>query len=338
MEFTTLGRTELKVSRTGFGALPIQRVDFATADKLLKRAFDAGINFFDTARFYSDSEAKIGVSLSGVRDKIILATKCSGAQNRQEVLNLLTESLKQLKTDYVDLLQLHTPKDLPDPDDPESTYAGLLEAQKKGMTRFIGMTNHSRQVAEEAVLSGLYDTLQFPLSAISSEEDFTLADLCAEKNLGFIAMKGMCGGILSNSLTAFTALRSRKHVIPIWGVQKMEELEEFLALEETPPEINEKIRAEIEKDKAELAGGFCRSCGYCLPCPAEIPIPMAARMGLLVRRMPSEQFKSEHWQSEMNKIEDCRECGACLKRCPYGLDTPELLKKHLKEYREFLNG
>lgn len=338
MEKTILGRTGLEVSRTSFGVLPLQRVDFSTAREILLRAYEGGINFFDTARGYTDSEEKLGHSLSEVRKDIYIATKSSGAKTKQDVLDLLEISLKNLKTDYVDLLQLHNPDHIPDPNDPDSLYAGLVEAKKRGMTRFIGITNHSRERALAYVESGLYDTLQFPLSAISNQDDFNLAALCGEKNQGFIAMKAMCGGLLTNGRNAFAALRPYKNVVPIWGIQKREELDEFLALEENPPELTEAMKEEIDRDRIDLAGDFCRACGYCLPCPAEIPIPMAARMSLLLGRMPSEPFASEEWQERMGRIEQCRECGLCESRCPYGLSTRNLLKKNLRDYRNWVTA
>ena len=326
------------VTRSSFGVLPLQRVDFDTARIILRRAVEAGINFFDTASGYSDSEEKIGYSLSDLRDRIYIATKCSGAANRRDVIEKVEQSLRRMKTDHVDVLQLHNPTTLPDPDDPDSTYAGLLEARERGLTRFIGITNHSRETARTAVESGLYDTLQFPLSAISANEDFELADLCAERNVGFIAMKALCGGLLNDAKLAFAGLRERRHVVPIWGIQKLEELEEFVALEADPPLLTADLREELRVAQQELSGDFCRACGYCLPCPADIPIPMAARIGLLVHRMPSERFRESEWQENLAKVEDCIECGACATRCPYGLDTPELLKRQRAKYLEWLDA
>lgn len=338
MEKVQLGRTGLMVTRTSFGALPLQRVDFKTARNILRRAYEAGINFYDTASGYSDSEEKIGYSLSDVRHDIVISTKCSGAKNKKDVLEKLEHSLKSLRTDYIDILQLHNPRELPDPDDPESTYAGIIEAQKKGLVRFIGITNHARNTAAMAIASGLYDTLQFPLCAISDEEDFKLAERCQELNIGFIAMKALCGGLLKNAKIAFSALYPFTYIIPIWGFQKREELEELLELDKTPPKLDQKMIKAIASEKKTLAGNFCRACGYCLPCPAEIPIPMAARMGLLLQRMPTLKFKSEEWQIKMRKINDCTNCGECKKKCPYGLDIPGLLTKHLKIYQKWLDS
>jgi aryl-alcohol dehydrogenase-like predicted oxidoreductase len=334
METTRLGRTGLRVSRTAFGALPIQRVDFETARQILRKAYDAGITFYDTARGYSDSEAKLAHALGDVRDQIYIATKASGARNRDDVLRRIETSLETLGTDHVDLLQLHNPRALPDPDDPDSLYRGLIEAREQGMTRYIGLSNHRRDLAERAVRSGLYDTLQFPLSAISSDEDLMLPALCAEHDVGLIAMKAMSGGLLSDSRVAFAALRRFPNVVPIWGIQRLSELDEFLALEADPPALDEALVAAIERDRAELAGDFCRGCGYCLPCSVEIPINTAARISFLMRRSPSARFLEPAFQEQMMRINDCIECGLCKERCPYELDVPALLKRQLAEYVE----
>lgn len=334
MEKIRLGRTNLMVSRSGFGALPIQRVSFDEARLLLRKAYDNGINFFDTARGYTDSEDKIGYALSDVRKDIIIATK-SGASDRKTLLQHLETSLLKMKTDYVDILQLHNPQKLPDPEDPESTYNGLLEAKKKGLTRFIGITSHRLSDALSAVESGLYDTVQFPLNSLSSEEDLKLVEKCKSKDVGLIAMKGLSGGLITNAASTFAFLRQFDNVVPIWGIQREKELDEFLALEKNPPKLDENMLRIIKKDREELSGNFCRGCGYCLPCPAKIPIPMAARMALCLRRMPTEGFMSEEWKESMERIENCINCGHCKAHCPYGLDTPALLKSNLKDYREF---
>lgn len=334
MEVTRLGRTNLTVTRTAFGVLPLQRTDMDEAVKILKRAYDGGITFYDTARAYTDSEEKIGRALSGVRDKIIIATK-STATDKAGVLQHLETSLKTLKTDYVDILQLHNPGTVPNIDDPESSYAALVEAREKGMVRFLGFTNHSAERASEAIDSGLFDTLQYPLSMLSGADDLALIDKCRNADMGFIAMKPLGGGLITNARPAFAFLRQFENVVPIWGFQRMHELEELLELDANPPMLDDELQAIIDKDKKELAGEFCRACGYCLPCPSEIPIPMAGRMSLLLRRMPYQQFLTNEWYTRMHKVNDCIECGNCKDRCPYHLDIPNLLKKMLKDYQEF---
>jgi len=334
MEKIRLGRTNLMVSRSSFGALPIQRVGFDEAKKLLLMAYENGINFFDTARSYSDSEEKIAHALGPVRENIIIATKTlakdAGTLNEQ-----LVTSLKTLKTDYIDIYQLHNPPKLPDPNDADGLYQALVKARQKGMVRFIGISCHRQDVARGTVESGLYDTLQYPLNSLSNDEDVRICQLAKKQNVGFIAMKAMSGGLLSSCRSTFAFIRQFDHAVPIWGVQRESELKEILELEKNPPVLDDQIRAEIKKDRQELGGNFCRACGYCLPCSAKIPIPMAARMGLLLRRMPWQQFMSEEWRQNMGRIEDCEECGHCRDNCPYGLDTPNLLRQMLKDYREF---
>ncbi len=334
MDKIKLGRTNLMVSRSGFGALPIQRISFDEAKNLLRKAYDNGINFFDTARSYTDSEEKIGYALSDVRHNIIIATK-SHAKDKKTLFEHLETSLKNLKTDYIDIYQLHNPKELPDPDDPDGLYSGLLEAQKKGMIRFIGITNHRLDLALEAAKSELYDTIQFPLSSLSSDEDLKLVEECKKRDIGVIAMKALSGGLITNVSTTFAFLRQFDNVVPIWGIQRESELDEFIELEKNPPALDENMWKIIEQDRKELQGSFCRGCGYCLPCPADIPIPMAARMSLLLRRSPYQKYLSDKWEEQMNRIENCTDCGHCKAHCPYELDTPELLKLMLEDYREF---
>jgi predicted aldo/keto reductase-like oxidoreductase len=334
MEKVRLGRTGLMVSRSSFGALPIQRVSFEEAKKLLLTAYLNGMNLFDTARMYSDSEEKIGHALKPYRKEIFIATK-THATDLKTFHEHLDTSLKNMKTDYIDIYQIHHPKKLPDPNDQNGLYQALVRAKQKGVIRFIGISSHRQDITAAAISSGLYDTLQYPLNSLSDDKDIKIAQDCRDRDIGFIAMKPMSGGLLLNARASFAFLRQYSHVVPIWGVQKDSELKEILALEKRPPFLSREIRETIEKDRAELSGNFCRACGYCLPCPVEIPIPMAARMSLLLRRMPWQQFMSDDWQKNMQRIEACTECGDCKKRCPYGLDTPALLKEMLEDYLEF---
>jgi len=334
MDKIILGRTNLMISRSGFGALPIQRVSFDETKKILRKAYDSGINFFDTARGYSDSEEKLGYSLSDVRENIIIATKTL-AQDKKTLLEDLQTSLKNLKTDYIDILQLHNPAQLPDPKDPDGLYAGLLEAKEKGLVRFIGITNHKIKNAMDAADSGLYDTIQFPLSSLSADIDLKLIEKCKEKNIGLIAMKALSGGLITNAASTFSFLRQFDNVVPIWGIQRESELDEFISLERNPPLLDEAMWSIIRKDRNELAGDFCRGCGYCLPCPAGIEIPTAARITLLLKRAPVKGFLEDDFKEKMELINNCIECGHCKNHCPYKLDTPNLLKRELISYTEF---
>jgi len=333
MKKIRLGRTGLMVTKTAFGALPIQRLAMGEAERLLKRAYDEGINFFDTANMYSDSEEKLGNALSSVRQNVILATK-SGGKDKKTVLSHIETSLKRLKTDYIDLIQLHNPGELPDTRDPDSTYGALKEAQKRGYVRFIGITNHSASRAEEAVRSGSYDTLQYPFSFLNAERDEAIARLARDADMGFIAMKALAGGLIASAAAAFAYIRQFPFVVPLWGIQRERELEQFLELEQHPPKY-EDVAAVIRKDRQELTGNFCHGCGYCLPCPAGIDIPVMSRMSLLLRRAPVEPLLNEINREKMLRIRDCIECRQCAARCPYELDPPPLLRENLRDYISF---
>ncbi|MDD5673614.1 MAG: aldo/keto reductase [Chitinivibrionales bacterium] len=334
MEKIKLGCTGLIVSRCGFGALPIQRAPMDEAVRILRKAYDNGIDFYDTARGYSDSEEKIGRALSRVRSKIVIATK-SGAANRKDLLAQLETSLSNLKTDYIDILQLHNPQSLPDPRDPQSPYAGLLEARQKGMVRFLGLSNHSLDIATRAATSGLFDTVQFPLSSLSSDTDLSIIKVCKDRRVGLIAMKAIAGGLITDIASTFAFLRHYNNVLPIWGIQRESELDMFLELSAHPPRLTQKLWEVIRKDRKELGGKYCRGCGYCMPCPAGIPIAMAARMSFLLRRAPYQYFLGEEWRKNMLAIRDCKQCGQCTKQCPYHLDTPKILKFMLADYEKF---
>ena len=334
METIRLGRTELTVSKNGFGALPVQRVGMEEAARILRRAFEGGINYFDTARFYTDSEEKIGLALSDVRENVIISTKTMQT-SVEGFWRELDESLSYLKTDYIDVYQFHNPPFCPKPDDGTGLYEAMLEAKRLGKIRHIGITSHKLTIAEEAVRSGLYDTLQFPFSYLASEKEEALVRLCEEMDVGFICMKALAGGLISRSDAAYAYL-AEYPVAPIWGIQRESELDEFLAYNDNPPKMTDEIAEFIKSEKEELAGDFCRGCGYCMPCPMGIQINNAARMSLMIRRAPVAAQLSEASQNMMKKIEDCIECGKCSSLCPYGLDTPALLKKNYEDYKTFL--
>ena len=332
-----LGSTGIVVNKNGFGALPMQRVSMEEAVQLVRRAFEGGITFFDTARYYTDSEEKLGEALEGIRDKVYIATK-TGASTGEALKKELETSLKNLRTDHIDIYQFHNPVVCPKPGDGSGLYEAMEEAKAQGMVRHIGITNHRLAVAHEAIDSGLYETLQFPFCYLVDEKDVELVEKCKKADMGFIAMKALSGGLITNSRAAYAFEAQFDNVLPIWGVQRQTELEEFLSYIKNPPAMTDEIKALIEADKKELAGDFCRGCGYCMPCPVGIEINNCARMSLLLRRSPSAAQLTPEAQEKMMKIKECLHCGRCKSKCPYGLDTPALLEKNLKDYEEILAG
>lgn len=338
MTLVTLGSTGITVEKNSFGALPIQRISKEEAVRLLRKAYVHGVTYFDTARWYTDSEEKLGEAFDGIREKVYIATK-TGATTAEGFWKDLETSLHNLRTDYIDVYQFHNPSFCPKPGDGSGLYEAMLEAKAQGKIRHIGITNHRLNVAHEAIDSGLYETLQFPFCYLATEKDIALVNLCKENNVGFISMKGLSGGLITNSAAAYAWQAQFDNTLPIWGVQRESELDEFLSYMDNPPSMDDpEIKAVIEKDREELIGNFCRACGYCMPCPAGIVINQCARMSQLIRRSPSANWLTEESQAMMMKIEDCLNCGQCKKKCPYGLDTPTLLKQNLEDYKNILSG
>ena len=331
-----LGKTGIVIEKNGFGCLPIQRITQEEAVRLLRTAYDGGITYFDTARSYSDSEEKVGAAFAGMRDKVVIATK-SHAKTGAELKEHLETSLRNLHTDYIDVYQFHNPAFCPKPGGEDGLYDAALEAKAQGKIRHISITNHRLAVAHEAIDSGLYATLQFPYSYLAGPQEQELVDKCAAAGMGFIAMKGMAGGLIRNGLAAAAFMAQQPTVVPIWGVQHQWELEQFLSCVRETPAMTQEYRDIIEKDRRELSGDFCRGCGYCMPCPVGIEINTCARISLLLRRSPAEGWLTPENQAMMAKVENCLHCGQCKSKCPYGLDTPRLLEENYREYKTYLH-
>lgn len=335
MKTVALGKTGIVVPKNGFGALPIQRISERESTALLRKAYGSGFRFFDTARFYTDSEKKLGAALGHVRDRIVIASKTM-CQTPEDFRKQLGESLAALGTGYLDVYQFHNPKTCPRPGDGSGLYEAMIDAKARGLIRHIGISNHRLPVAIEAVESGLYETLQFPFSYLASDEEIGLARLCAEKGVGFIAMKALAGGLITNSAAAYAFMGGFEGALPIWGIQRESELDEFIAHAANPPRLEGELAALVERDRKALSENFCRGCGYCLPCRAGIDIPTCARMSLLIRRAPVSVYLGAEWKARMAKIDDCVHCGDCKGRCPYGLDAPGLLAANWTDYKTFM--
>ena len=337
MKMITIGNTGLVVNKNGFGALPIQRISMKDAVYLLRKAYDHGINFYDTARFYTDSEEKLGAAFSDCRSKIVIASK-TGATTVEEFWKDLHTTLTNLKTDHLDLYQFHNPDYCPKPGDKVGLYDAMKVAQRQGKVRFIGISNHRQKVAVEAIESNLYDTLQYPFSYLSNEEDLAIVEAAHRHGMGFICMKALSGGLINDSALAYAFLNQYDHVLPIWGIQRESELDEFISYQTTAPELTPERWKKIEEDRKTLSGDFCRGCGYCMPCTVGIQINDCARMSLFLRRAPLSVYLTEEWAERMKRIENCVHCNQCVSRCPYGLDTPALLQRNYEDFQTFWNN
>ena len=315
MKTVRLGKTGITVPQNAFGCLPIQRDSKEVAVKLLWEAYEGGMRFFDTARAYTDS-----------------------AKTPNGFWKDLETSLKLLRTDYIDIYQLHMAPQCYRPGDGTGMYECLVKAKEQGLIRHIGITAHKLMVAQEIVESGLYETLQYPFSYLSSEKEIALVSACREADMGFICMKALAGGLITRSDAAMAYMSQFDGLVPIWGIQRENELREWLSYMDETPSMTDEIADYIKKEQDELSGSFCRGCGYCLPCPQGIEINNCARMSLMLRRAPSKAWLSEEYQAKMAKIENCINCRQCVKRCPYELDTPELLRRNLEDYKRVLAG
>lgn len=333
MEYIPLGKTDLMVSRTAFGCLSLQRIkDLNEAAALIRNAYEKGVNFFDTARSYTDSEEKIGLSLDEIRNDVYLATKTAAA-SPTALHNDLETSLRALQTDYIDLYQLHNPAFLPEPGGKDGLYDALLLAKKKGLIRYIGVSSQSLSIARQVIESNLYDVIQMPVSYLAIQEELDLASLCQKNECGLLAMMPLASGLITNIEAAFAWMRQFEHIVPLWGIQSEKELNSFISYEKEAPVLNEDLQSAIREDQKKLSSLFCRGCGYCLPCPVHIPINTANRMSQLLRTSPTEQWLTPEWQERMNRINDCTQCGLCEKRCPYGLVPYKTMPAHLEDYR-----
>ena len=340
MKNITLGSTGITVPQNGFGALPIQRIPLPDAVKLLRRAYEGGMRYFDTARAYTDSEEKLGAAFGDGwldRKQVYIATK-TAATTPEEFWKDLETSLALLKTDYIDVYQFHNLSRCFRPGDGTGMYECMLEAKAQGKIRHIGATAHKIGVAREVAESGLYETLQYPMSYLAEDKEVELVKLCQQNNVGFICMKGLAGGLITNARAAMAFVNQFEGLVPIWGIQREKELDDWLSFMDETPALDEELQAFIAAERSALMGSFCRGCGYCMPCTVGIVINQCNRMSLMIRRAPSEAWLNGYWQGEMAKIDACIDCRQCVSKCPYELDIPNLLRKNLEDYRNVLAG
>ena len=336
MEKIRLGKTEMMVSKLGFGGIPIQRLDEDEAVAVVRRCLELGITFIDTANAYSTSEVRIGKAISGKREEVILATK-SGARTREGVESHLKLSLEQLGVKYIDLYQFHGVSDSKALDtvlDPDGPMAAVQEAKKAGVVKHIGITSHSMEVAKEAVKSDRFETIMFPFNFITSEPADELLPLAREHDVGFIAMKPLAGGMLDDATIAFKYLFQFPDVLPIPGIEKMHEIEEIAQVLARPWQMTDDEEQEMQRLRDELGTRFCRRCDYCLPCTEEIPISTVMTARDTFKRLPKEWLFSRWIADAMENAATCTECGDCEERCPYHLPIREMIAELVQWYQE----
>ncbi len=335
MEKIRLGKTGLMVTKIGFGGIPIQRVSEEQAIAVVNRCLELGINFLDTANGYTNSEEHIGKALGGRHEGLILATK-SLARTREEIANHLKLSLQRLGVEYIDLYQFHNVSDqkalkvILDPDGPRAV---VEEAQKAGIVKHIGITSHQIDIAKEAVKSGCFETIMFPLNFMDYEGTGELLSLARQRDVGFIAMKPLAGGMIDDAAVAIKYLLQRfSDVLIIPGIEKVPEIEEIIQIAEGSWKMTAAEKRKMKQVKLELGTRFCRRCDYCQPCTVEIPISDVMSFPNLAKRLPLVRLYTGKFAASFEKALNCNECGECEERCPYNLPIREMMKEHIKRH------
>lgn len=338
METFTLGRTNMRVSRIGFGGIPIERLGENEAVAVVKRCLDLGVNFIDTANGYSTSEENIGKAIKGRRDGVYIATK-SHSRNPEEIKKHIELSLIRLGTDYIDLYQFHGVSDdvsLKKILEPGGVYSVVLESQAKGVVKHIGFSSHHIDVACKAVETDLFETVMIPFNFIASEAADKLLPLCRKHNVGFIAMKPLAGGMIDNASLCFKYLLQFPDVLPIPGIERIGEIEQIMEIFYSAARMTKTDLKEMDGYRKFLGTRFCHRCDYCQPCPAGIPISGVMTVKSAYKRLPPHRFNSPMITNTMQKAVNCTRCGECEKRCPYHLPIREMIVEHLAWYQDVL--
>jgi predicted aldo/keto reductase-like oxidoreductase len=336
MEKIRLGKTNLMASRIGFGGIPIQRVSEEEAVAVVRHCLDVGINFFDTATNYTTSEERIGKAIKGYpREDILIATK-SHSRPPQDLEKDLMQSLRRMDIDYIDLYQFHDVRDGEDTEQilkPGGTLEAVLKAKEKGLIRHIGVCAHRLHAAIALAKTGKFETMQFPFNYITDEAKDELIPLCKEMDIGFIIMKPLSGGILPNVTLAFKFLLQFPDILPIPGIQSIAEIDEIVAISKES-KLTAEEEEEIQRLRKELDKLFCRRCDYCQPCAADINISDVMYSNSLWNRQPLQKIFTGRFSAQMEKVNECIDCGVCEERCPFDLPIREIMARNYDLYLE----
>jgi predicted aldo/keto reductase-like oxidoreductase len=337
MKTARLGKTDLIVSEVGFGGIPIVPLGKDEAISVVRHCFEIGINFFDTAHMYHDSEEKIGAALSAVRDDVVLATK---TMERQAVAasTQIELSLQRLQTDRIDLYQLHNVSSedaLKKVLAPGGAYEAVDKARREGKVRYAGISSHNMAVAAKALKTGLFQTLQFPFNFIEKDPADELFPLARQLDIGIIGMKPLGGGLLEPAALCFGFLQRHPDVIPIPGIRAKAEADEIVGLYREPQPLSEADRTEMDTIREALGKTFCHRCEYCMPCEQGVQISSVLIYPAFVKRFSAEVAAATPFmQTALKSAQECIECGQCEERCPYDLPIIDLLKENLSLYRK----
>lgn len=333
MQYRTLGKTNLTISRLGFGGIPIQRIDAEGTRTLMHQLKDAGVNYIDTARGYTVSEEYLGYALEGIREDFVLATK-SMARTKEAMEADIATSLKNLRTDYIDLYQVHnpTPDQLKQVVAPGGALEALLEAKAAGKVGHLGVTAHSLDTFKMALEMDWVETIMFPYNIVESQGQ-ELIHACAEKNIGFVCMKPLAGGAIEDATLALRYICANPDVtVVIPGMADPKELEQNIAAAADTSPLTEEEQKKFQAVRDDLGTQFCRRCNYCQPCTAGISISNVFLFQGYLRRYGLGDWAKNRYSALEKKASDCVDCGLCETRCPYNLPIREMLKAAAKDF------
>ena len=328
MEYRILGKTGLKISRLGFGGIPIQKTDAQATKALMQQLLSAGVNYIDTARGYTVSEEYLGYGLEGIREHFVLATK-SMARTREGMEKDIAISLQNLRTDYIDLYQVHNPnaKDLEQVMAPGGALEALQEAKTAGKIGHIGITLHAVELFEKAVELPWVETIMFPYNIVETQGEELIAK-CAEKNIGFICMKPLAGGAIENANAALRFVVSNPNVtVVIPGMGAPEEITQNVAITSDSSPLTTEEQAQMRKIREQLGTNFCRRCNYCAPCANGLNIPLVFLIEGYYSRYDLKEWAAGRYAALDKTAGDCIGCGVCEERCPYNLPIREMMQK-----------
>jgi len=335
MEYRQLGKTGLKISRIGFGGIPIQKINAEGTKEVLHYLMEQGVNYIDTARGYTVSEEYIGYALEGIRDRFILATK-SFARTYEGMAKDIEISLNNLKTDYIDLYQVHNPsaQELEQVLAPGGALEALQEAKRAGKIKHLGITTHSLELFERALEFDWVETIMFPYNIVETQGEELIAQ-CARKNIGFIAMKPLAGGAIEEASTAIRFIVSNPNVtVVIPGMAAISEAEQNICAAADTSALTQAEQNTVNAVRKVLNNHFCRRCNYCAPCTVGINIPSVFLMEGYNNRYDLKDWARTRYAGFAHKASECIECGVCETRCPYNLPIREMMKTAVEIFGE----
>ncbi len=332
------GKTNLEVSRVAFGGIPIQRLSMTDAVEVVREALGLGVNFIDTATAYTDSQEKIGLAIKDIpRHRLVLASK-SGVNDKATILKDIDNSLKMLRTDYVDIYQLHnvaSEEKFNAVMGEGGAYAGIMEAVKQGKVRFPGFSSHAMNYAKKMIMTDKFFSVQVPYNFIDRQAEDEVITLAKQRNMGIIAMKPLGGGLLDNAVLCFKYLLQMDGVVPDPGIEKLGQMREIVEIVKKGTVLSPSEMAEMDRIRREVGDSWCHRCDYCQPCPQLIAISTILWVRSFVKRMA---YRASSWvDKEMARVDQCTECRTCVDRCPYHLDIPKLLKQNLSVWQEYIS-